>query len=96
VRQLLNHTSGLFNYTEDRKFVAAAFRDPLRVWCPREIVAIATAHEPYFAPGTGWRYADTNYYVLGLIVEAATGRPLGAKLRTWIFTPLHPRSDDLR
>jgi len=96
VRQLLNHTSGLFNYTEDRKFVAAAFRDPLRVWRPREIVAIATAHEPYFAPGTGWRYADTNYYVLGLIVEAATGRPLGAKLRTWIFTPLHPRSDDLR
>src|SRR5689334_21789830 len=72
VRQLLNHTSGLFNYTEDRKFVAAAFRDPLRVWRPRDIVAIATAHEPYFAPGAGWRYADTNYYVVGLIVEAAT------------------------
>jgi D-alanyl-D-alanine carboxypeptidase len=89
VRQLLNHTSGLFNYTEDRKFVAAAFRDPLRVWRPREIVGIATAHEPYFAPGTAWRYADTNYYVLGLIVEAATGRPLGAELRRRIFTPLH-------
>jgi D-alanyl-D-alanine carboxypeptidase len=92
VRQLLNHTSGLFNYTEDRKFVAAAFRDPLRVWRPREIVAIATAHKLYFAPGTGWRYADTNYYVLGLIVESATGRPLGAELRRRIFTPLHLRA----
>jgi D-alanyl-D-alanine carboxypeptidase len=92
VRQLLNHTSGLFNYTEDREFVAAAFRDPLRVWRPREILAIATAHKPYFAPGAGWRYADTNYYVLGLIVEAATRRPLGSELRHRIFVPLRLRA----
>jgi D-alanyl-D-alanine carboxypeptidase len=92
VRQLLNHTSGLFNYTEDSEFVAAAFRDPLRVWRPREIVAIATAHKPYFAPGAGWRYADTNYYVLGLIVEAATRRPLGSELRHRIFAPQRLRA----
>jgi D-alanyl-D-alanine carboxypeptidase len=92
VRRLLNHTSGLFNYTEDGEFVAAAFRDPLRVWRPREIVAIATAHNPYFAPGAGWRYADTNYYVLGLIVEAATRRPLGSELRDRIFAPLRLRA----
>jgi D-alanyl-D-alanine carboxypeptidase len=92
VRRLLNHTSGLFNYTEDRKFVAAAFRDPLRVWRPREIVAIATAHKPYFPPGAGWRYADTNYFVLGLIVQAATRRPLGSELRRRIFAPLRLRA----
>jgi D-alanyl-D-alanine carboxypeptidase len=92
VRQLLNHTSGLFNYTEDRTFVTAAIRNPLRVWRPREIVAIATAHRPYFAPGAGWRYADTNYFVLGLIVEAATRRPLGTELRNRIFQPLRLRA----
>jgi D-alanyl-D-alanine carboxypeptidase len=92
VRRLLNHTSGLFNYTEDPDFVAAAVRDPLRVWRPREIVAIATSHKPYFAPGAGWRYADTNYYVLGLVVEAATRRPLASELRHRIFAPLGLRA----
>ena len=84
--------AGLFDYSEDRKFVAAAFRQPLHVWRPREIVAIATAHKPYFGPGRGWRYADTNYYVVGLIIEAATGRPLAAELRGRIFTPLQLRA----
>src|SRR4051812_16135434 len=62
VRQLLNHTSGLFAFGADRDFVTQAFQDPLRVWTPREIVAIATAHPPTFAPGTGCSYSDTNYY----------------------------------
>src|SRR3954452_3404178 len=46
VRQLLNHTSGLFAFGGARDFVKQAFRDPLHVWSPREIVAIATAHPP--------------------------------------------------
>jgi D-alanyl-D-alanine carboxypeptidase len=88
LRQLLNHTSGLFDYGGDQTFLAAAFRDPMRAWTPREIVAIATAHKPRFAPGAGWSYSDTNYYVLGLIVEAATGHPLADELRERIFVPL--------
>jgi D-alanyl-D-alanine carboxypeptidase len=66
VRQLLNHTSGLFSYDEDREFLAATDRDPLREWTPRELVAIATAHKPHFAPGAGWPYSGTGYIVLGL------------------------------
>jgi D-alanyl-D-alanine carboxypeptidase len=95
LRQLLNHTSGLFAYGGDPGFVAAAFRDPLRVWTPREIVAIATAHPPNFAPGAGWSYSDTNYFVLGLIVEAATGRSLASELRRRIFAPLRLRATSL-
>jgi D-alanyl-D-alanine carboxypeptidase len=91
VRQLLNMTSGLFDYGGDAHFVEAANRNPLRDWSPREIVAIAVSHRPSFAPGTSWGYANTNYYVLGLIVEAATGRPIGAELRRRIFAPLHLR-----
>ena len=92
VRQLLGHTSGLFDYGGDAHFVEAAYRNPLRDWSPREIVAIAVSHHPRFAPGTSWGYANTNYYVLGLIVEAATGRPLGAELRRRIIEPLHLRA----
>lgn len=92
VRQLLNHTSGLFDYSGDRTFVARAFLHPLTDWTPRRIVAIATAHKARFAPGADWSYSDTNYYVLGLIVEPATKHSLGSELRQRIFAPLHLRA----
>jgi D-alanyl-D-alanine carboxypeptidase len=88
VRLLLNHMSGLFDYGGDRKWLAAAYRDPMRDWTPRQIVAVATAHRPHFAPGAGWSYSNTNYVVLGLIVEAATKHALATELRRRIFTPL--------
>jgi len=91
VRSLLNHTSGLFDYGGDRKWLAAAYRDPMRDWTPREIVAVATAHKPHFAPGAGWSYSNTNYFVLGLIVEAATKHALATELRRRILTPLQLR-----
>src|SRR5947209_4258690 len=95
LHQLLNHTSGLFDYGGDRKFVADAYRHPLKNWTPRQIVAIATAHKPRFAPGAGWSYSDTNYYVLGLIVEAATGHSLASELRHRIVVPLRLRATSL-
>jgi D-alanyl-D-alanine carboxypeptidase len=95
VRHLLNHTSGLFDYGGDRKWLEAAYRDPLRQWAPREIVAVATAHKPHFAPGAGWSYSNTNYFVVGLIVEAATGHKLESELRRRIFVPLRLRATSL-
>jgi D-alanyl-D-alanine carboxypeptidase len=95
VRQLLNHTSGLFSYDEDREFLAEAERDLLRKWTPRELVAIATAHEPHFAPGAGWSYSGTGYIVLGLIVEKASGNSLGSELRRRIFAPLRLQATSL-
>jgi D-alanyl-D-alanine carboxypeptidase len=67
----------------------------MKEWTPREIVAIATAHKPRFAPGAGWSYSNTNYYVLGLIVEAATKHSLASELRRRIFAPLHLRATSL-
>ena len=92
VRQLLNHTSGLFDYGGDEKWLAAAYRDPMRDWNPREIVGVATSHEPHFAPAAHWSYSNTNYYVLGLIVESVTGRSLGSELGRRIFAPLRLRA----
>jgi D-alanyl-D-alanine carboxypeptidase len=95
VRQLLNHTSGLFDFGGDQDFVRQAVRNPLRAWTPHEIIGIATAHPLNFEPGAGWSYSDTNYFVLGLIVEAATGRPLARELRLRILAPLHLRATSL-
>jgi D-alanyl-D-alanine carboxypeptidase len=87
VRQLLNHTSGLFDYAEDKAF-ERQLDYPTKVWAPRQLVAIATAHAPLFRPGARWSYSNTGYILLGLIVEKATGNPLGQELRQRIFAPL--------
>jgi D-alanyl-D-alanine carboxypeptidase len=54
IRQVMNMTSGLFNTTEDIGLNAARDADPTRTWDPQEVLEIAYAHPPYFAPGQGW------------------------------------------
>jgi D-alanyl-D-alanine carboxypeptidase len=93
VRHLLNHTSGLFDYTQDPAVLRPYLRGHLTVVrAPRTLVARGAAHPPLFAPGADWSYSNTGYIVLGLIVEAAGGGPLAGQLRERIFTPLGLRS----
>jgi hypothetical protein len=62
VRQLLNHTSGLFNCTDDPRVLAPYLQqhNPNFVWRPRQLVAIATSHPALFPPGTAWSYSNTE------------------------------------
>ncbi|TQE22190.1 class A beta-lactamase-related serine hydrolase [Streptomyces ipomoeae] len=98
VRQLLNHTSGIFNSTEDSGFLDTYYfadgflRHRYDTVTPEQLVAIAMKHEPYFAPGTGWHYSNTNYVLAGLIIEKATGNPYGDEVRARIVEPLGLRS----
>jgi D-alanyl-D-alanine carboxypeptidase len=94
IRQLLNHTSGLHDYADDA-FVRRVLVARGNVWAPRGLIALGTRHPPLFAPGAGLAYSSTGYIVLGLIVEAVTGRPLAAELRQRIFAPLHLRATSL-
>jgi D-alanyl-D-alanine carboxypeptidase len=87
VRQLLNHTSGLYDYAEDKAFLAQ-FENRTKVWSPRALVEIALKHEPLFPPGRRWSYSNTGYTLLGMMVERATGNKLGTELRKRIFEPL--------
>jgi D-alanyl-D-alanine carboxypeptidase len=88
LRELLNHTSGLFDYNEDQQFGAAILANPGRQWAPRELLAFALAHSALFAPGTNWSYSNTNYILLGLVIEAVTGHKLAGELQTRILGPL--------
>ncbi|MEU1409428.1 serine hydrolase domain-containing protein [Streptomyces sp. NPDC005728] len=69
VRQLLQQTSGLPNYSQ-------YLSDDIRFYDPRELLDLALQHKADFAPGTKWAYSNTNYLVAGLIVQKVTGRPL--------------------
>lgn len=73
VRQLLQHTSGLPNYSE-------YLSDDIRYYDPRELLDLALQHRADFAPGTKWAYSNTNYLVAGLIVQKVTGRPLAEEI----------------
>lgn len=88
VRELLQHTSGLYNYTDDPSFLPQLIGDPLRAYTPRQLIAVSNAHPPLFAPGTGWSYSNTNYVVVGLILERVTHRPISALIQQRIVRPL--------
>ncbi|MFD8448471.1 MULTISPECIES: serine hydrolase domain-containing protein [Streptomyces] len=98
LRRLLNHTSGIYNVTSDEGFARTYFtRDGFfehryDTVTPRQLVAIATAHEPDFAPGTDWSYSNTNYILAGMVIEKATGRPYGDEVRRRIIAPLKLRA----
>ena len=83
VRQLLNHTSGIFNYTND----PAALSDRPG-YTPAMLVDVGMNHPASFAPGTDWEYSNTNYVLAGMIAEKAGGAPLAEQIATEIALPL--------
>src|SRR3954468_23178522 len=85
---LLNHTSGLFHYSEGQQFLAAFFQHPYRTWTPQELLGYAFAHPPLFPPGQGWSYSNTGYILAGLILQKATGRSVQQLIRDRIVRPL--------
>lgn len=87
VRQLLNHTSGIPDYEEIRSYDVYRFR-----LTPEEVMRIANSRPMDFAPGTGWYYSNTGYFLLSMIVERLEGKPLGEVLAKRIFAPLEMTS----
>lgn len=85
IRQLLNMRSGLFNYSEEESFNQTLDDDPARVWDPEELVEIGLSEDPYFPPGEGFHYSNTNTVLLGLIIEDITGQPLEEVFQERIF-----------
>lgn len=95
LRQLLNHTSGIFNYTADETFGRTYFlkdgflRHRYDTKTPEQLVAVAMAHRPDFAPGTSWNYSNTNYVLAGMVIQKVTGRSYGEEIRDRVIEPLH-------
>ncbi|WP_392892410.1 serine hydrolase domain-containing protein [Streptomyces sp. LN699] len=82
IRMLLNHTSGVFNYTDDQAALNRCETHP-----PESLVQIAMSHPPTFTPGSGWAYSNTNYVLAGMIIERVTGRALAEEITERISRP---------
>jgi D-alanyl-D-alanine carboxypeptidase len=91
VRHLMTHTSGLVRYEMHPKFTADLRAQPDKVWSPEEEVAYLFDATPAFAAGQGWDYSDTNYIVLGMIMETITGTKAYDEIRSRFLTPLKLR-----
>jgi len=88
IRQMLQHTSGIFSFTEDGNWGNNFLTNPLYRYAPSDLIAIANSHPAYFAPGAGFKYSNTNYVLLALIIEKATGRAFEEEIRRRFILPL--------
>ncbi len=98
IRQLLNHTSGLDDFVGDPvAFFEPYRRDPAHRWDldARDELRLVLEKPRLFAPGRGWAYHGSNYLVLRLLVEHATGQGLREALRERVFSPLGLERTDL-
>ncbi len=93
VSQLLDHSSGIYPTNNDMDYLITIIgqqADPARVWTPKELIALADKDrsKPSGLPGEGHFYSDTNYILLGMIVERVSGRPFKEYLAKTILEPL--------
>ncbi|GAA1088148.1 serine hydrolase domain-containing protein [Streptomyces javensis] len=91
LRQLLQHTSGLPDYIGDVVPGPSAAGYRRHRWTTHtsgERVALAMRHPPSFEPGTGWKYSNTNYLLVGMVIEAVTGHAWEQEVQDRIVRPL--------
>lgn len=88
VRQLMNHTSGLVRYEFKEQFTKDLTANPEKFWKPTELLAYLFDEKAPFEAGKGWDYSDTNYIVLGMIIEKVTGRKFYDEANRRLLKPL--------
>lgn len=88
VRQLLNHTSGIYDIIEDNTFYLNVLNDPSRQWKPEELLEFAYGKDPVFPPGADVEYSNTNFLLAAMVLEAASGRPHNVLMHELILDPL--------
>ncbi|MFC8042026.1 serine hydrolase domain-containing protein [Nocardia sp. NPDC057353] len=87
-RMLADSTSGVADYVTDPEFLRRFQENPIRPYTARELLELATARPPLFAPGTGWSYAHSDLVLLGEVLQHASGKPLGELIAQRITGPL--------
>jgi D-alanyl-D-alanine carboxypeptidase len=87
IRQLLNHSSGIYMFWSNQDIWDDLKKDRTKIWTPEEVLSYIK--EPYdFAPGEGFRYSNTNYLLMAMIIEEATGSNLSTEFRERLWRPL--------
>ena len=92
IKNLLQHTSGIVRYEFKEVFLKDLVKDPYKVWAPEELLAYVLDDEPPFEAGKGFTYSDTNYILLGMIIEQVTGNTFYKEADKRVLTPLGIKS----
>lgn len=87
VRQLMNHTSGIPEHVAEADTVKSLFTTPDKQWNPVDIVQFLRGKKALFEPGKGWSYGDSNYIVLGLVIEEVTQASAYGQIGRLIIRP---------
>lgn len=88
VRQLMNHTSGIYDIISDQSFYLAVLNNPAHNWEPDELLKYAYDKDPYFSPGTDCFYSNVNFILLSMIINKVSGKPHNELMHEKIFQPL--------
>ena len=89
IRQLLNHTSGIYMFWENQAIWDDLIANRSKYFTPEEVLSYIK--EPDFEPGNGWRYSNTNYLLAAMIIEKATGSTLAKVLQKYFWEPMGMR-----
>lgn len=89
IRQLMNHTSGVFDVISDDDFYLSVLNHPQKEWKPQELLGFVEDQSAYFSSGKGVHYSNTNYLLLSMVLEKATGKPHHQLLHNRILEPLN-------
>ena len=85
LRQLLSHRSGIYDFVDNPAFGKAIENGRLHWTAERTLRYV---RDPYFGPGKGFHYSNTNYTLLGMVIERTTDRPLSEQIQTRLLEPL--------
>jgi D-alanyl-D-alanine carboxypeptidase len=88
VRQMLDMTSGIPDYIEDPAVLKSFVYDRLDKYTPMQLYEITKSMKPDFPPGTGWKYSNGNYNILGMMIEKVTGNKIEDEITRRIINPL--------
>jgi D-alanyl-D-alanine carboxypeptidase len=88
VKMIMNHTSGVMRYEFKEQFTKDLTANPDKAWLPEDLLQYILGEKASFAAGEGWEYSDTNFILLGMIIEKITGKKYYDLLKQEILQPL--------
>ncbi|MCA9958858.1 MAG: beta-lactamase family protein [Anaerolineales bacterium] len=88
IRQLLNMSSGIYDYRQNPEFIAAVTADPIAKWSAADVLTFVYGQEPIQEPGVGFAYSNTNYILLHILIEQEMDDILAEDLRDRILDKL--------
>lgn len=86
IKMIMNHSSGVMRYEFKDTFTTDLTNNPDKIWTPADLMSYVLDEQAPFEAGTGWDYSDTNYILLGMVIEQITGKKYYDILQANILT----------